>query len=75
MTYKTRKVRVEFEYDSDLAIAVKAYYGGQGEEATPEEMREWFRKFGVSCDSDVSMECLDFEEFEEVEELEVCSAN
>lgn len=60
------KVRVEFEYDRDLAIAVKAYcYGGQGEEATPAEMRRWFHENGESCISDVSMECPDFEEMEE----------
>ena len=60
------KVRVEFEYDRDLAIAVKAYcFGGQVEEATPAEMRRWFHENGHSCDSDVSMECPDFEEMEE----------
>ena len=60
------KVRVEFEYDRDLAIAVKAYcYGGQGEEATPAEMRRWFHENGESCVSDVLMECPDFEEMEE----------
>ena len=60
------KVRVEFEYDRDLAIAVKAYcYGGQGEEATPAEMRRWFYDNGHSCDSDVLMKCPDFEEMEE----------
>ena len=60
------KVRVEFEYDSELAIAVKAYcHGGQGEEATPEEMRRWFSDNAVSCDSDVLAECPDFEEMEE----------
>jgi len=65
MTNKTRRVRVEFEYDRDLAIAVKAYYGGQGEEATPAEMRKWFHEYGESYNSDVSMECPDFEEMEE----------
>ena len=68
MTNKTRRVRVEFEYDSELAIAVKAYcFGGQGEEATPAEMRRWFRSYGESClepHSDV-IECPDFEEMEE----------
>lgn len=65
MTNKTRRVRVEFEYDRDLAIAVAAYTGGRGEEATPAEMRKWFHKHGESCNSDVSMECPDFEEMEE----------
>ena len=63
---KIRKVSVVFEYDRDLAIAVKAYcMGGEGEEATPAEMRRWFYENGHSCDSDVSMECPDFEEMEE----------
>ena len=66
MTNKTRRVRVEFEYDRELAIAVKAYYGGQGEEATHEEMRFWFKQYGESCDVDVLIECPDFEEMEEV---------
>ena len=60
---KIRKVRVVFEYDSDLARAVNAYFGEEGE-ATPAEMRKWFHERGVSCDSDVSMECPDFEEME-----------
>jgi hypothetical protein len=62
---KIRKVSVEFEYDRDLAIAVAAYTGGRGEEATHEEMRRWFKEHGESCISDVSMECPDFEEIEE----------
>jgi hypothetical protein len=50
---KIRKVSVEFEYDSDLAIAVKAYcLGGEGEEATPAEMRRWFYDRGVQNDED-----------------------
>ena len=66
MTNKKRKVRVEFEYDSELARAVNAYYGEEGE-ATPAKMREWFYDNGVSCDIDVLMECPDFEEMEEDE--------
>jgi hypothetical protein len=57
-------VRVDFEYDRDLARAVNAYYGEEGE-ATHQEMRDWFRNNGESCISDVSMECPDFEEMEE----------
>ena len=60
---KQRKVRVEFKYDRDLARAVNAYYGEEGE-ATPAEMRRWFHENGVSCDSDALMECPDFEEME-----------
>ena len=60
---KIRKVRVVFEYDSDLARAVNAYFGEEGE-ATPAEMRRWFHERGVSCDSDALMECPDFEEME-----------
>ena len=61
---KIRKVSVKFMYDSELARAVNAYYGEEGE-ATPAEMRRWFHENGVSCNSDVSMECPDFEETEE----------
>ena len=66
MTNKTRRVRVVFEYDSELARAVNAHYGKEGD-ATPEEMRRWFRSYGESClepHSDV-IECPDFEEMEE----------
>lgn len=58
---RTRKVRVEFEYDSDLARAVNAHYGKDGE-ATHAEMRRWFRNYGESCDSDILMECPDSED-------------
>ena len=61
MTNKTRRVRVEFEYDSELARVVNAYYGKEGE-ATHAKMRRWFHENGVSCDSDVLMECPDLEE-------------
>lgn len=64
MTNKTRRVRVVFEYDSDYARAVNAHFGKEGE-ATHEEMRFWFKQYGESCESDVSMECPDFEEIEE----------
>ena len=60
---RTRKVRVEFEYDRGLARAVNAQYGQEGE-ATHEEMRRWFRSYGESClepHSDV-IECPDFED-------------
>ena len=66
MTNKTCRVRVEFEYDSELARAVNAYFGEEGE-ATPAEMRKWFHERGVSCDIDVIMECPDFKEKEENE--------
>lgn len=63
---KIRKVSVKFRYDRDLAIAVKAYcFGGEGEEATPAEMRRWFYDNGRWCDPDALMECPDFEEMEE----------
>tara|TARA_R100000329_G_scaffold5773_1_gene7332 strand:- start:2301 stop:2558 length:258 start_codon:yes stop_codon:yes gene_type:complete len=58
---RQRKVRVEFEYDSDLARAVNARHGEEGE-ATPAQMRFWFKQYGESCDSDILMECPDFEE-------------
>ena len=44
---RTRKVRVEFEYDSELARAVNARYGKEGE-ATHEDMRQFFRTYGES---------------------------
>jgi len=58
---RKRKVRVEFEYDSELARAVNARYGKEGE-ATHEDMREWFRSNGEWCDTDVLMECPDSED-------------
>ena len=45
-------VRVEFEYGKLLARAVNAYYGRRGR-ATHEQMRDWFRKYGVSADVDI----------------------
>lgn len=48
---RTRKVRIEFEYDSDLARAVNAYYGQEGE-ATHEDMRQHFRMYGESAIED-----------------------
>ena len=48
---RTRKVRIEFEYDSELARAVNAHYGKEGE-ATHEKMRKYFRMYGESAIED-----------------------
>ena len=63
---RTRKVRVEFEYDSELAKAVKFYcMGGEGEEATPAEMRRWFYDRGVQNDEDALESYQLFHEMED----------
>ena len=48
---RTRKVRVKFEYDSELARAVNARSGEEGE-ATHEKMRQHFRLYGESAIED-----------------------
>jgi len=45
-------VRIEFEYDNELARAVNHHYGKAGR-ATKEEMRAWFHKYGVSASMDI----------------------
>ncbi len=45
-------VRVEFEYDEVLALAVGNWYGDD-RPATHEEMRRWFFAYGESASDDI----------------------